>query len=191
VENPPGIFGQLVGQDAVIRIANRSGDLWTDLSRVAAPSAVDLTHAGVTQYRSAGGAMRLGAASLVRATPWAVWVEFPGSEIIAPARLFLRGMIVVALVFVGVSALLATAVAAQITTPLAEINRAAAAIAAGDYSRPVSVNRADEIGQLGRTFNMMAADVKAATDGLQKSETRYRHLFAANPHPMWVYDFET
>ncbi|MHB1397868.1 MAG: sensor histidine kinase [Trichloromonadaceae bacterium] len=26
---------------------------------------------------------------------------------------------------------------------------------------------------------------------LQESEARYRHLFEANPHPMWIYDLET
>ena len=32
---------------------------------------------------------------------------------------------------------------------------------------------------------------KAAADALRESEARYRALFEANPHPMWVYDLET
>ena len=32
---------------------------------------------------------------------------------------------------------------------------------------------------------------KQAKEALQESEARYRYLFQANPHPMWIYDLET
>jgi PAS domain S-box-containing protein len=191
VETPPGIFSRLVGRDAVVRIGNRSGGVWTDFSRVLPAAPVDLGRRGVVQYRTENGEMRLGAVSTVNATPWAAWVEFPLATIIAPARLFLSSMIVVALIFVAAAAVLATTLAARITTPLSEMSTAAEAFAAGDYSRRVGVARRDEIGQLGRAFNAMAADVKTAADSLRKSEDSYRRLFASNPHPMWVYDVET
>jgi PAS domain S-box-containing protein len=191
VETPKGIFNRLVGRDAVVRIGNRTGGIWTDFARVVPPAAVDLARGGVAQYRAPSGELRLGAVSLIPATPWAAWVEFPLARIIAPARLFLNGMIVVALAFVAAAAVLATALAARITTPLSELNTAAAAIAGGDYARRVTAERRDEIGQLGRTFNGMAADVRTTSDALRKSEDSYRRLFASNPHPMWVYDVET
>lgn len=191
VETPKGIFGRLVGRDAVVRIGNRTGGTWTDFARVVPPPVVDLTHYGVAQYRAPSGDLRLGAIALIPATPWAAWVEFPFAGVIAPARLFLNGMLLVALVFVAGAAVLATVLAARITTPIAEMNAAAAAVAAGDYSRRVRADRHDEIGHLGRTFNAMAADVKTTSDALRKSEDSYRRLFASNPHPMWVYDVET
>ena len=40
-----------------------------------------------------GWRVRLGAVSHVRATPWAVWVEFPLALIVSPARVFLTHMI--------------------------------------------------------------------------------------------------
>jgi PAS domain S-box-containing protein len=152
---------------------------------------VDLARGGVSQYRAANGEVRLGAVSLIRATPWAAWVEFPRATIVAPARQFLNGMLVITLVFVAGAAMLATALAARITAPLSEINMAAAAVAAGDYARRVTASRRDEIGQLGRTFNVMAEDVQTTSDALRKSEDSYRRLFASNPHPMWVCDAET
>lgn len=191
VENPPGIFSRLVGRDAVVRIGNRSGGTWTDFAQVVPAAAVDLAHSGVTQYRAPGGELRLGAVSLIPATPWAGWVEFPLATVIAPARLFLNGMMLVVAAFVAAAAVLATVLAARITKPLAEMNTAAAAVAAGDYSRRVSAERHDEIGRLGRTFNAMAADVKRTSDDLRKSEESYRRLFASNPQPMWVFDLET
>lgn len=191
-ESPPGIFSRLVGHDAVVRIGNRTERSWTDLARLLPSADVDLARRGVTQYRTQSGDMRLGAASLVNGAPWAAWVDFPLATIIAPARLFLGGMIAIATAFVAAAAVLATMLAARITTPLSQINLAAAAVAAGDYSRRVTTARGrDEIGQLGRTFNAMAADVEATSDALKKSEDSYRRLFASNPHAMWAYDAET
>src|SRR5262249_30992224 len=34
-------------------------------------------------------------------------------------------------------------------------------------------------------------DRRLSEAALRESEERYRHLFDANPHPMWVYDTET
>ncbi|MBI4292669.1 MAG: PAS domain S-box protein [Betaproteobacteria bacterium] len=36
-----------------------------------------------------------------------------------------------------------------------------------------------------------SAELAQAVEALRASETNYRQLFAANPHPMWVYDLET
>ena len=190
-ESPPGIFGRLVGHSAVVKVGNRSGGVWTDLSRVVPPPPVDVGRPGVGQYRAPDGEMRLGAVAPVNLTPWAVWVEFRLPTIIAPARLFLNAMAGVGLIFVAVAAVLATALASRITRPLAEVSTAAAALAQGDYSRRVGAERADEIGQLGRTFNAMAADIQSTADALRRSEDSYHQLFASNPHPMWVFDVET
>jgi len=61
----------------------------------------------------------------------------------------------------------------RITRPIHELADAAHAIAAGDYTRRVVDRRRDEIGQLGRTFNAMAADVKRATDALRSSQETF------------------
>jgi PAS domain S-box-containing protein len=190
-ETPKGIFGRLVGRDAEVRIGNRAGGPWTDLSRMVPAAKVDLSRSGVTQVRDANGELRLGAVALVRATPWAVWVSLPMADIVAPARLFMNRTIVVALLFVAAAAVLATVLAARITIPLSRISAAAARLAARDYGQRVDERRLDEIGHLARTFNAMAAEIEAASAALKKSEERYRLLFASNPQPMWVYDVET
>ena len=91
--NPSGTLGRLVGSDAVVEIGNTAGGTWTDLSRVVPAPPVDTTRSGVSEYRAENGERRLGALSPIRATPWAVWIEFPRSVIVAPARAFLRRMI--------------------------------------------------------------------------------------------------
>ena len=190
-ESPPGIFGRLVGPEAVVRVANRSGGLWTDFLRVTPALPVDLARPGSAQYRDGTGVTRLGAVAPISGTPWSAWVEFPLASVLAPSRNFLTGMISITLMFVAAAAALSTALAHRITGPLSEISAAAAAFAVGEYARPVTTTRRDEIGQLGRTFNAMVTGITAATGALRRSEDNYRRLFASNPHPMWVYDLET
>src|SRR5262249_43406543 len=144
--NPPGALGRLVGSDAVIEIGNTSGGTWTDFTGVVPAPPVDLTHNGVAQYRADGGDRRLGAVWAIRGTPWAVWVEFPQSLIVAPARVFLQRMLVFALFVVGIAALLVRNLSVGITQPLHELAQAAEGISTGDFSRHVPAVRPDEIG---------------------------------------------
>jgi signal transduction histidine kinase len=58
-------------------------------------------------------------------------------------------------------ALLVTQVLARgMTSPLREMTAAARAMARGDYSRRVRATSRDEVGELGRAFNRMAADLE-------------------------------
>lgn len=180
-ENPPGIFGRLVGRDALVRVGNRSGDIWSKFSGLVPPAPVDLGRPGVTQYRAENGEMRLGAVSHIRATPWAVWVEFPLATAIAPARVFLAQMIPVALIFLAVAVVIVSVLSARITRPLFELTSAAETIATGDYTRRVAGDRRDEIGQLGRAFNAMAGQVEDAHHRLEaRVAERTARLEAAN-----------
>jgi signal transduction histidine kinase len=180
-ENPPGIFNRLVGRDAAVRIGNRNGSVWSNLSSVAPAAPVDLGRAGVAQYRNETGQWRLGAVSHVRETPWATWVEFPLADIVAPARQFLTQMIGVAIAFLAIGAVVVSILTARITKPLSELTAAAESIANGDYSRRVGANRRDEIGRLGRTFNAMADQVQEAQQRLEaRVAERTSRLEAAN-----------
>jgi signal transduction histidine kinase len=142
---------------------------------------VDVRRAGVAQYRAESGDMRLGAVSLVRSTPWAVWVEFPLAMVIAPAQRFLNGMIPVAFIFLAGSAVVVHIISGRVTRPLSDLTRAAEAIATGDYSRRFGEDRRDEIGRLGRTFNTMAGQVQEAQQRLEaRVVERTARLQAAN-----------
>jgi PAS domain S-box-containing protein len=174
--NPPGALGRLVGVDAVIEIGNTAGGIWWDLSSVVPAPPVDLTRNGVAEYRATNGERRLGAVSIIRGTPWDVWVEFPRSIIVAPARLFLGRMIALAVILVSVGAILAGILSTRITRSLHELAQAADAVADGDYSRTAITRRRDEMGRVGRAFDAMAADVKATLEALRKSEAYYRTI---------------
>jgi two-component system cell cycle sensor histidine kinase/response regulator CckA len=165
--NPPGILSRLVGADATILIGNRSGGAWTDLTRVVPPPAVDLTQKGVREYEAARGDRRIGAVAQIRATPWAVWVEFPRALVTAPARTFLNRMLVTGAAVILLAAALVRTVTRRLTIPLAELTSAAESIAAGDYRRRVTADRGDEIGRLGAAFNTMGDEVEEARRRLE------------------------
>ncbi|MDV3223352.1 HAMP domain-containing sensor histidine kinase, partial [Intrasporangium sp.] len=63
------------------------------------------------------------------------------------------------------------------TSPLREMTAATAVMATGDYSRRVTATSADEVGQLARAFNTMAADLATA-------DQQRRHLVAMVSHEL-------
>jgi len=63
------------------------------------------------------------------------------------------------------------------TSPLRSMTAAAAAMARGDYSRRVRATSRDEVGELARAFNRMAADLEAA-------DTQRRELIANVSHEL-------
>jgi signal transduction histidine kinase/CheY-like chemotaxis protein len=178
--NPPGIIARLVGPDAIVTVGNRVGGAWSDFDNAVAPPPIDLTRVGVAEYRGPDNQTRVGALAEVKNTPWVAWVEFPHQRIVAPAGTLLSEMIALAAVFLVVAGVLTWVVAARITGPVIALSRAAAAIAAGDYSQRVTANRPDEVGQLGRAFNVMAGEVEAAQERLEaRVAARTEELAAA------------
>jgi protein-histidine pros-kinase len=192
------VLGRLVGIGAAVAIGNQAGDVWTDLSKIVSAPVVDLHRAGSADIRAGHGVRRLGALSLVRGTPWAVWIDFPRSSITAPAFIFLTRMGVVLALVLVLSAVFTVVLTRRITTPLADLTAAAEAVANGNYSHRVTTTRNDEIGRLAGAFNTMGrhiADDIAARErveqALQDREASLRALFEGNALPMWVYDVST
>jgi PAS domain S-box-containing protein len=101
-------------------------------------------------------------------TPFAIWLDFPESAVLAPARLFLQRMGLVALIFIGIAAAATSILSARITRPLHELTEASEAIAAGQLSRRVVTERRDEIGRLGTAFNAMATQVAGVQHDLEE-----------------------
>lgn len=87
----------------------------------------------------------------------------------APERQFLddvrRAIWLAALIGLGVAALAGTVTARQITAPLRDLATAARRIGTGDLAHEVPVAGDDEIGEVARTFNVMAADLRRADEG--------------------------
>ena len=81
------------------------------------------------------------------------------------------------LIAVGVALVLVQILARGITAPLREMSTAADAMADGDLDQRVSASSADEVGELGRSFNTMAERIAAL-------EAQRRDLFATVSHEL-------
>lgn len=84
---------------------------------------------------------------------------------------------IIALIAVLASLLLTQFVAQGLASPVTEMTAAARAMARGDYGRRVRVSRRDELGDLARAFNRMAADLQAA-------DARHKELVANVSHEL-------
>jgi PAS domain S-box-containing protein len=91
-----------------------------------------------------------------------------------------------AVVLLGV--FFAATAARSVARPLRRLAGAAERLAAGDLTARVPENGVDEVGELGRAFNAMAASLEAARRDLEAREERFRSLLAAAPDGMVIVD---
>jgi signal transduction histidine kinase len=100
-------------------------------------------------------------------------VTWPRDDIKSPAAEFLgsidRRLIGVALAVAALALAATWTVARKIGRPVAELNRATRDLARGDFSRRVAAGGGDELGELARSFNHMAAE-------LERQQTLRRNL---------------
>ena len=110
--------------------------------------------------------------------PWTVFYMLPEDGLLAQIAqmrrektLFAAGITLLALVAGSLFAVI-------ILRPLSSLSAAARAITGGDLTARVPVDRADELGNLGATFNTMAGRIEIQAAALvQESEAKYRTLF--------------
>src|ERR1051325_1812539 len=159
---------QLIGSGAALYVGNDRGDFWTDLLGQAPKPPVDVRHTpGILTYErpQSGGVMA--AARSLTPLPWVVLVEFPERVVGEPATVFIRRLSIVELAIVALGLGAAWAMGRRIAAPLRDLTAASAAIAAGDYSRDVAVERQDEVGKLAAAFTTMAHRVRDAQTRLE------------------------
>jgi signal transduction histidine kinase len=170
-----GGLTELVGPDATVYMIDRA-DQWIALNggiEANAPSPV-----GLVEIRNNGGETLLAHVSQPQATNWKVAVAVPAASANARATGFLRRTAALMAMLILVGAVAAWSLSRRMTRPLRSLGEAARSIASGDYSGRVEVRRADEVGMLSHSFNVMAAQVQSAHSGLQHQVEQARALAA-------------
>ncbi len=89
----------------------------------------------------------------------AVQVSIPWSEVVNEVRQDWLSLAIAAILTAAVTVAVSLWMAGGIIRPLRELTQAATSISEGDLDRQISVHSDDELGQLGRTFNHMAARI--------------------------------
>jgi signal transduction histidine kinase len=175
-------FMNLIGRQANLYIGNKQGDVWTNLVNLVSQPPVDVRLAsGITSYQREGNDPVKALGSPINGTAWFLLVEFSDREMLVQANQFLRRMMVIGAILLGIGLAVALVLSRRITKPLHSFTQAAAAIAEGDYSRLVKVDTDDELGSLARAFNSMVIQVRDSRNKLeQKVQERTAKLEAAN-----------
>jgi signal transduction histidine kinase len=129
----------------------------------------------VIEYEREPNRRYVAAKTAVRGTPWTIIGELSDTAALARPRALLQRLMIVALLLVAIGAAVALLMTRRITEPIHRMTEASRAIASGDYSQRVSVTRADELGQLARTFNTMSAEVEQSQRGLEEARQAAEH----------------
>jgi HAMP domain-containing protein len=169
----------LIGSNAVIELGNTRGDLWTDLLRDIELPPIDLTSIRrPTRYTHGDRGAQLVYAQPIASTPWTVAIEFPLRQVLEPSTRTLQHLALVAIALMLVGAYISWRAGEALTHPIAELVAATKDIRAGDYSTRVRPGRRDELGELARQFNEMAAAVAGSQTEAGQQLERIRSLRA-------------
>lgn len=161
-------FSDLIGSGSLLYVSNADGSLWSDLQGAIqhAPLDTNIYHSPEI-YQSSDGKQVMGSAKKIAGTPWQVIVEFSADALMAPAKNFLRWIMLVGGIILIVGIFLAWIMSLNLTRPLNKLTSAASAIANGNYTPVKEVDRKDEVGKLARAFNAMSEQVNRAKTGLE------------------------
>ena len=169
----------LLGSNSSLFLGNADGTLWSDLEDVvpAPDERIAATESTQVYVRGQDGDRFLLRAAFIEGTPWMSAIDLPMSRVMAPVTHYMRNMSLVAAIILLVGVVLARRATRGISEPLTRLATAATAIARGDYSHDVHIDRADELGRLGDAFGTMAEEVRESRTALEtKVATRTRDL---------------
>jgi two-component system cell cycle sensor histidine kinase/response regulator CckA len=187
-------LSQLIGTNAQLYVGNRDGPPWTDfLKRVDPPRVGDTA---VVYQR--GGEKWVGAFVDAANTPWMLGAEFPLTDVLASTRALLRRFTILAILIIGLGAIVGWLLSRQITGPLGHLTQAAEDVASGKLQHLPRGRRDDEIGRLGEAFRIMlervregqvqlgerSVELHRAEERVQGTLETMRAVFQASPLPI-------
>lgn len=120
----------------------------------------------------------------------ALMAERSRAEAFAPARRLAGLILVSGLALAGFLAVGVYVLARRISRPIEAIKDVAVLVAEGDLDRQAPETGADEVGALGRTFNLMTSRLKSVCDRLQRREAHFRSIIERSADLVAVLDAE-
>jgi len=126
---------------------------------------------------------------------WLIVVVLSDADFMQQIHANTRTTIALSVAALILSIVLGIITARWVTKPILTLNRAADAIAGGEWQQSIPINRKDEVGQLANSFNTMAAQLhqyftqlQSANHALTQSESRLTQILAAIPVGISVHD---
>lgn len=191
----------LIGSDAHLLIGNTDSQEWMDLNNFEVVPPLRQPYFEMAQLTAPSGQRVFSFVQPASGTPWSVGVFFPRAAALAPARTYVRNIVLAAIIVVTLGAATSATLVRDVTRSIEAATNAAEGIAQGDYSRRVPVTSQDEVARLARSFNTMASQVQTSRHELEeqsaalqqvntelaRNELRYRQFVEASPDAMIVH----
>jgi PAS domain S-box-containing protein len=108
--------------------------------------------------------------------PLFVFESVPGAAITKDARAFALTFVGFLVLFLGGAVLLGLLATRQFTRPISKLQRGAAIISNGNYSERLHVETGDEIEELAKQFNAMAASLEMHEHEIQQHRTHLEQM---------------
>ena len=176
-------LSQLLGSNAILHFGNSDGTLWTDMAKTVPPPPfnVQTTNKGIITYNHPGMGSVIASTLPVPGTRWIILVALSRSLILEAADRLLYWITGFGVLLIAIGMFVAWRISRSFTRRLDRLSQATTALAGGDSSSPVPVDRHDELGKLAADFNSMALKVTLAHQSLEDQvQARTRELEAAN-----------
>jgi signal transduction histidine kinase len=175
-------FSKLIGTNATLYIGNNDGSIWSDLQMPVEVPAMDTASLNqLFEFPDFRSTQIVAASQAIPNSPWRVLIGFPKKTILESSIRFFGTSIIIGSLLIIIAMLAAWFTTRNITRPLKKLTKAATAIAYGDYSTEVPIDRNDELGKLARAFNAMRVKVQDAHSSLEKKvKERTTQLQASN-----------
>jgi len=175
-------LSRLMGNGLTLYLGNTDGSLWTNfLMPVKIPALNKRPTDSIFEYSNDKGQEVYAAVQPIGNSPWQVLVEYSKNTALIAANSFLEWIIIIGGIIMAFGIFITWLVSRNIIKPLNQLTSAASAIALGNYSTPVNINRSDELGTLARAFNGMAEQVQLTHTELEnKVQQRTAQLEKVN-----------
>ncbi len=161
----------LIGQNNRILFANtdQMRDTWIELGGTMVPAPDEEVEDAQGWRYQRNGIWYIAGKKPIAGTPWQMIVEAPESGAQTRPREFLRRTGLVGLLLLLAATALVWFASRRITRPIRQLRDAAGEIERGHLDKRVEIRRADELGELGGSFNQMAAEVQRSMLAVQES----------------------
>ena len=175
-------LSRLMGNGLTLYLGNADGSLWTNFVRpVTIPVPNKSRTDSIFEYSNNTGQEVYAAIQPIGNSPWRVLVEYSKTTALMAANSFLEWIFIIGGIIMALAIFITWLVSRNIIQPLNQLTGAASAIALGNYSSPVNVDRSDELGILARAFKGMAEQVQLTHTQLEnKVQQRTAQLEKVN-----------
>jgi len=161
-------LSQLLGTGATLYVGNKDGSLWSNMIKpIPPPAGIADSGTGIFDFKGNNGPS-IAATQPIQHTPWLLMIEFTRSNLLEAPNRFLRWLVIAGMLLTAIGSFLAWIMSRNLTRPLKDLTAASSALASGDYTAAVAVERKDEMGKLARAFNAMSGKIRKAHATLEK-----------------------